>query len=618
MAKRSSFKQFIEQNFGKFPYFLIHSFLEWILIVMLFIDALISFAANEFAHMFELEIPCLLCTRIDHVLAYRDADFYYNDSICEAHRKDVSSLAFCHVHQKLADIRRMCEGCLLSFATEDKSDCDTYRSLVGILGKDLECSVEDDHKIHLRLPAGGKMDMLQVEKSSIHRCSCCGEALRVRASFPQGLVQNASPDVTHILQAPTPAPRGLLGKIKGEESRSSDPYTELKITSSRESGVPEDEDGSTSLTPDNQCREDVKAATVTSLEELNEDAVKTPTFAKGSRLSAIPLTESATGSPRWLHRLPRKLAIEKLELSPEFLEGNATTEVDGETTLQRLKRQVQLDRKALIALYMELDEERSASAIAANQAMAMITRLQAEKAAVQMEALQYQRMMEEQEEYDQEALQDMKDLLIKKEEEIKVLEAKLETYEGRSQHGESFGNDSYSENADEEYYQLKSPSESSVGAHCQCGSPPANIDEEVNNGEQGHNSDQSGPQLEANGPVINDESILLDFEEEKLYLLDRLKMLERRIHLPPNDGDNSNINNLNEEDKGDLSSNIITKEISRLSERLEAIEADKEFLKHAVQSLHNGGEGTQLLREISLHLRELRCAEKMLLDGVAA
>ncbi|GKA75083.1 probable myosin-binding protein 6 [Tanacetum coccineum] len=41
-----------------------------------------------------------------------------------------------------------------------------------------------------------------------------------------------------------------------------------------------------------------------------------------------------------------------------------------------------------------------ASAVAANNAMAMITRLKGEKAVVQMEALQYQRMMEEQAEYD--------------------------------------------------------------------------------------------------------------------------------------------------------------------------------------------------------------------------
>ncbi|XP_042497678.1 probable myosin-binding protein 5 [Macadamia integrifolia] len=615
MAKRS-LKQFIEQKYGKFPYFLIHTLLEWVLIVMLFIDGLIAFAANEFARFFELKIPCLLCTRIDHVLVHRDPNFYYNDSICVTHRKDVSSLAYCHVHQKLADIRRMCEGCLLSFATEDKSDCDTYRSLVGILGKDLECSVEDDHKIHLRLPAGGKMDMLQFDKSSIHRCSCCGEPLRIRSSLPQGLVQNLPPNMTHFPQAPAPSPRGLLVKTKPEESRGSDPLPLIRYT---ESGVPEDEDGPTLLTSKNQLREDVKAALVPLLDELNEDACKTPTFTKGSRLSAITLTESATNSPRWLHRLPRRSAMEKPDMSTEFVEGCGTIEVDGETVLHRLKRQVRLDRKSLITLYMELDEERSASAIAANQAMAMITRLQAEKAAVQMEALQYQRMMEEQAEYDQEALQVMKEILIKRGQEIKVLEAHLENRRGRSEHGEASGVDSDRELADEDSHQFKSQPESSVSAYSECGNPPANIDEEANYGEQQHNSDQSRPPLEANGWVLLDES-LLDFEEEKSYFLDRLQMLEKRIHLPRNDGDNllpsSNIDNLNEEDKGDLSSNIITKEISRLSEKLEAIEADKEFLKHAVQSLHKGGEGTQLLREIALHLWKLRCEKKMPLDGV--
>ncbi|XP_042502147.1 probable myosin-binding protein 5 isoform X4 [Macadamia integrifolia] len=612
MLKRP-LKPFIEQKLGKIPCFLIHTLLEWVLIIMLFVDGLIAFACNEFARFFELRIPCLFCTRIDHVMVHRDPDFYYNDSICETHRKDVSSLAYCHVHQKLADIRRMCEGCLLSFATEDKSDSDTYRSLVGILGKDLECSVEEDHKIHLRLPAGGKMDILQFEKSNIHRCSCCGEALRIRASFPQGLVQNVSSNEIHFPQAPAPSPRGLLVKPKLEErSRGSDtlphiPYTELKISSDSESEIPEDEDGSTSLTSENQCREDVHAATVPLLVELNDDACKTPTF-KGSRLSAVTIAESATISPRWLHKHPKRLAIEKPET--EFVEESTTTEVDAETILHRLKRQVRLDRKSLITLYMELDEERNASAIAANQAMAMITRLQAEKAAVQMEALQYQRMMEEQAEYDQEALQDIKDLLIKREEEIKVLEAELETYREKSV---------LVGDADEDYHQLKSASESSVSAHCECGSPPDIIDVEEGNGEHEHNSD--GPPLGSNGRKILEEP-LLDIEDEKLYLLDQLKMLEKRIHLSTNDGDNllpsSYINNLNEEDKGEKSSDTITEEISRLSEKLEALEADREFLKHAVQSLRKGGEGTQLLREIALHLRELRCAEKMPMDGIAA
>ncbi|KAK7309669.1 hypothetical protein RJT34_06586 [Clitoria ternatea] len=74
------------------------------------------------------------------------------------------------------------------------------------------------------------------------------------------------------------------------------------------------------------------------------------------------------------------------------------------------KKQVRLDRKSL----MELDEERSASAVAANNAMAMINRLQADKAAVRMESLQYQRMMEEQAEYDEEVLQATNEMLLKR------------------------------------------------------------------------------------------------------------------------------------------------------------------------------------------------------------
>lgn len=58
------------------------------------------------------------------------------------------------------------------------------------------------------------------------------------------------------------------------------------------------------------------------------------------------------------------------------IEGSMVSEIEGESTVDRLKRQIDLDRKSISLLYKELEEERSASAIAANQAMAMITRLQ--------------------------------------------------------------------------------------------------------------------------------------------------------------------------------------------------------------------------------------------------
>jgi restriction endonuclease len=208
-------------------------------------------------------------------------------------------------------------------------------------------------------------------------------------------------------------------------------------------------------------REDVKAAMVpllTEAENMNEE--RTPTFSRGNKFFGIPLTDSAAASPRAFTRFPRKL--DKTELSSETIEGaSLSNEVDGESILQHLKKQVRLDRKSLMALYMELDEERSASAVAANNAMAMITRLQAEKAAVQMEALQYQRMMEEQAEYDQEALQATRDILSKREEQIKGLEFELMAY--RENYGALFGQGfmGSGDEIDEDCHELKPHSHSS-------------------------------------------------------------------------------------------------------------------------------------------------------------
>nr|CAD1828038.1 unnamed protein product [Ananas comosus var. bracteatus] len=47
-------------------------------------------------------------------------------------------------------------------------------------------------------------------------------------------------------------------------------------------------------------------------------------------------------------------------------------------------------------------------------------------------------------------------------------------------------------------------------------------------------------------------------------------------------------------------------EISDLSERLEALEADHNFLEHSINSLRNGEEGVQFIQEIASHLQELR------------
>ncbi|KAG6532662.1 hypothetical protein ZIOFF_006512 [Zingiber officinale] len=103
-------------------------------------------------------------------------------------------------------------------------------------------------------------------------------------------------------------------------------------------------------------------------------------------------------------------------------------DVEEETSAEQLGlQQVDQDQMTMAELYKELEEERSASAVAAYEAMAMINRLQEEKAGMQMEALHYRRMMEEQAEHDQEAIHELNNLLTDREKELIDLEAELES-----------------------------------------------------------------------------------------------------------------------------------------------------------------------------------------------
>lgn len=509
MAKLS-FKQFVEQELGPFPMFFIYAVLEMLLIIVLFVDGFLAFFSNEFARFFELQMPCLLCTRIDLLLFRTTPESYYNESICDTHKMDVSSLAYCHVHRKLSDIRRMCEGCLLSFATAKESDGDTYKSLVGILHKDIELFVDVDQELHLSLPAGKKEEQVVVEKSSEYRCSCCGRPLKVKSSHLKGK------NPVLLSTAPAPSPRAPFLNSRNED-RGLDlnhiKYTELKLPS--DESEPEDCDGSSTF------KEEGKAVTVPLLMDAEEEGKTTPLFGISNKFFGIPLSDSAVASPRWQGRplTFRKSQLDRTESILDTPEGTFSNETDSD----QMKGQLRLDRKSLMALYIELDEERSASAIAANNAMAMITRLQAEKAAVQMEALQYQRMMDEQAEYDQEALQEMNSLLSKREEEIKELEVELEAYR------EKYG---ILREEDFEVYQVAKPScYSYPNARSGCNSPTSSVKEAADNEKKPQNHEQSSS--------VQDENIGGDGEatekiQEKSSQADKARSLGRLRNLDKN------------------------------------------------------------------------------------
>ncbi|KAJ6762949.1 MYOSIN-BINDING PROTEIN 1 [Salix purpurea] len=295
--------------------------------------------------------------------------------------------------------------------------------------------------------------------------------------------------------------------------------------------------------------------------------------------------------------LQKRITLERNESSLS-LDGSIVSEIEGESTDDRLKRQVEHDKKLLSALYKELEEERNASTISANQAMAMITRLQEEKAALHMEALQYLRMMEEQSEYDMEALQKKNDLLTEKEKEVQDLEEDLEFYRIPLLEFE-----------DERSYITQSLKKlkrklfllSNKGLSLDL------IDGKHSEGEKGNNL------RELNSKVGVKQNI--GAEENELSMTDRrsdpveeghVSLLEKSFS---GSKENSEVFYSGESSPMpplEIDLDSLVNEVSDLSERLEALEADRNFLEHIFNSIRYGEEGLHFIKEIAFHLKELR------------
>ncbi|XP_019164937.1 PREDICTED: myosin-binding protein 2 [Ipomoea nil] len=428
------------------------------------------------------------------------------------------------------------------------------------------------------------------------------------------------------------------------------------------------EDPSTSSTnfielEDHGCKQDqeqtieLRALSV----DLNENAMSL----NEPEEEKVPDTPSSVDS---LHRLHRKLLLleKKDSASEESLDGSVIGDLDGldpVSSIERLKTALKSERKALHALYTELEEERSASAVAANQTMAMINRLQEEKASMQMEALQYQRMMDEQSEYDQEALQLLNELMVKREKERQELEKELEVYRKRVLEFEA-----------KERVAVLKRSKDNGSARSAFSSASCSNGEEDSDGlsidlNQEAKDESFYAHQESSTPaddVLNLEDSLADFEGERMAILEQLKVLEEKLITMDYEDSKGEINGhsngyakemngkhqilssmgksllplfddaLSDDENGDVAphengfysngvvhdSDITTgdyddlqnnnkrvaveEELDCLHERLQALEADREFLKHCISSLKKGDKGMDLLQEILQHLRDLR------------
>nr|CAD1828025.1 unnamed protein product [Ananas comosus var. bracteatus] len=752
--------------------------LEWLLMLLLFVDAVYSYIVTKFARLCQLQTPCVLCSRLDHILGNEKSGFYLN-LICKKHKSEISSLALCRAHQKLADVHELCENCLLSFATEKKSNLETYRSLVGKLGLDF------DQGEHDYFDEDDEVPLLDESMSSFpfeRNCSCCSEPLK-KMSRGVGVLWKKSSGIKNttetgnsipdLVEHESTEPNGVYhSKDEGADHLSHIGYRELKITSDsesetpfidgnetnelREDFVPQDaemepvdvhtnslyvkpsdsavieksipskpilekkehpgeshdvetmasaianehaldeskcsrsevktdpapsemtvedpqsvhsEDVNTTL--DNDSEDACAAQKVPTLTEesskglnsleinpsrsqiasepspsLNTDmslsdayklaigqksSLPSPTLAEVllgkdsskvhedlksliSQISAArrletpwtdwgssPRVQHGQGDETVLQNITKRLSIERNESGFESLDGSIVSEIEGESTVDRLKRQIDLDRKSISLLYKELEEERSASAIAANQAMAMITRLQEEKASMQMEALQYQRMMEEQAEYDQEALQKSNEILAQKEKEVLLLEAELENYRNSKARESESGlfKNSLLKFEDEKVYisnRLRKLEEelhlfSNNGAFADASKITAEEEEIME-------SDNQSNSVAEDDERGNGQCIVCDSKE------DSNSGKIPHIIVQRNDGEVRFCKHSEMIGESDLVA--LECEISDLSERLEALEADHNFLEHSINSLRNGEEGVRFIQEIASHLQELR------------
>ncbi|XP_021770223.1 myosin-binding protein 1-like isoform X2 [Chenopodium quinoa] len=250
MAVKGSFPIKVDSNVHGFARVLKSAACEWLLLFLLLLDAAFLYFLKKFAQYCELQLPCILCSRLDHILGKENPDFYVN-LLCNNHKSEISSLVSCHNHGKLVDVHGMCEECLFSFAKNDSRE-EAYKILVGKLGS--ECIQKP--LVNLDINSGSLTTKF---------CSCCSKPWRSRPNV-QKMVQSKLPSALvsnpEIPPPKSPGHRCLNSQqgLKNRRDRFSLPtkplvlgskdhdslshvgYTEVKISSDSDSDFPFSDD----------------------------------------------------------------------------------------------------------------------------------------------------------------------------------------------------------------------------------------------------------------------------------------------------------------------------------------------------------------------------------------
>lgn len=685
----NKFATMVHKNTNKLTLVLVYVVLEWTLIAMLLLNAMFSFLILRFSDFFGLETPCIICSRIDHMFDARKKKGFQLDLLCKAHVSEISESGFCSSDKKLGEFEKFCENCskihmesepieMVKSTKKENSiiEFDRFEESNEVVETQFGCSIlEINSGVIERVPIEGSElnfetiieDPIQLDNPIENKIEECDDRNCDKFAVFESLETKENQQSSLLFQTKN---CDFVGVQSASDSLTGEAY-QMTMNESEEdvsigTEIPDIESIDEFHRQEIQVKEDDHG-----IKLLEEDFVELKTISidaqniettQGLELNnvaeeKIPDTPSSIES---LHQLYKSISfLKKKELgAEESFDGSVVSELEGGevTSVEHLVSVLTAERKALNDLYKELEEERNASAIAANQTMAMINRLQEEKAAMQMEALHYQRMMEEQSQYDQEALVFLNELIVKRENEKHELEKELEVYRNKVLENERKNNLKMMEN----------------GSNC-----PSFCSSNCGDSEEDSFNEEKRGQTTPIGAILSFDESSDKFEEERLFILQQLKHLEEKLFTLADDdeeqeqehfevikpinhiyGENGNhmdkqngiSNGFTKEMNGkqevvrmgnmgrnllplfdavanghvnsfisDKLQNSITEEIElgnrnlrieeefdRLYDRLQALEADKEFLKHCIGSLRKGDKGVDLLQEISRNLRNLR------------
>uniref|UniRef100_A0A7C9EC08 GTD-binding domain-containing protein n=1 Tax=Opuntia streptacantha TaxID=393608 RepID=A0A7C9EC08_OPUST len=568
----------VTKNTRKLVTVLAYAFLEWVLILLLLMNSFFSCMIRRFAAYFGLKPPCSWCSRLDHhLLEPTKSSHPFIDLVCEAHAKEISNLTYCSNHKKLAESKGLCQEC---FCFETYANCQENL---------MKCS-----------------------------CTCCGKMLSMKGNDGGN---HSGLDCEHQIISD-------IGSFGIRESADDDSNAEDEINA---------------------------VAKIQICDSLSEDAKEVgEKLVNGyEKARQLIMPDAAAGAVVTAISKQHKHAGESEEIEIE-------ADPDTSSAIQLLKSDLEAERTARNDLYVELEAERSAAAIAANQTMAMITRLQEEKAAMQMEALQYQRVMEEQAEYDQQALQLLNELVAKREREKQELEKELDVYRGRVSDYEA---------KDKALMMIKKCGDLTSPSNLDSDSDVLSIDLNC-----GYEKEEEGRRdislLDRSKEWGAIEDSLEELDYERLSIMRQLEELEEKllVHQGEEGNENGNQKNPNaellcnqevnlgsccfvenrpktmasvarnlldlvvssesESEDNELNGEVgcdeglvvctvengserlaIQKEMDHVYGRLQALEADTEFLRHCIASVSKGNHGANVLQEILEHLRELRATQ---------